>query len=275
MSVTKAARAVGNAAIARATWGGSQNFLGARWVERAVSSTPPQFREIVALRFLALSPHYFYDRNIRAEAQRNATTRRALTDALIAPHLTGDARVIDYGCGPGYFASAVAGKVEHVDAIDISRGVLACAKTLNPAPNITYRTPAQFRGDTPAADLAYSFAVVQHLTSGALTAALSLLARKIRPGGTLLLHFAVPDPQVWRTEAQWSASTSIAGRARLRYGLHCFGRTAAEMEAAVSRSGFTDIDIRHLSGSLTVPGDEDITQQHWLTARRAPRGTQS
>ncbi|MEP7023089.1 MAG: methyltransferase domain-containing protein [Actinomycetota bacterium] len=269
MSVTRTARAAGNAAIARATWGGSQNFLGARWVERVVSGTPPQYREIVALRFLALSPHYFYDHDIRAEAQRNASTRRALTEALIAPHLTGDARVIDYGCGPGYFAAAVADKAAHVDAIDISRGVLACARTLNARPNISYRTPAQFRGDSPAADLAYSFAVVQHLTSESLRTALALLARKIRPGGTLLLHFAEPDPQVWRTEAQWSASTSIAGRVKLRYGLHCFGRTAEEMEAAVSASGFTGIGIRHLRGSLTVPGDDDITQQHWLTARRA------
>jgi hypothetical protein len=40
------------------------------------------------------------------------------------------------------------------------------------------------------------------------------------------------------------------------------------MEALVSGSGFTDVAIRSLSGSVTVPGDDDITQQHWLTARR-------
>ena len=88
----------------------------------------------------------------------------------------------------------------------------------------------------------------------------------MRPGASLLLHFAVPD-QVWRTEGQWRSDTSLAGRVKMRYGLNCFGRSAAEMAELVARHGFTDVTIRPLSGSITVPCD-DVQDQHLLTARR-------
>jgi hypothetical protein len=69
---------------------------------------------------------------------------------------------------------------------------------LNARPNITYQTPAELTGNAMA-DVAYSFAMVQHLRTETLEQVLSLLAGAVRPGGVLLLHFAVPD-QVWRTE---------------------------------------------------------------------------
>jgi hypothetical protein len=104
------------------TSGGGQNFLGVRWVARAVTSSPEGLRERMALRLLSLSPHYFYDGDIGAEAERNRRSRAALVDQIIAPYLTDQAQVIDYGCGPGYLARAVAGRAAHVDAVDISAG---------------------------------------------------------------------------------------------------------------------------------------------------------
>jgi SAM-dependent methyltransferase len=264
--VLKVVRDAGNVLIYRATWGGSQNFLGARWVERVVGSAPAPVRERVALRFLALSPHYFYDRDIGQEQKRNRQSRQILADELIAPHLTSRSRVLDYGCGPGYLAAAVAEKAAHVDAVDISRGVLACARVLNGRPNITYRTPGGCWGPGSDADVAYSFAVVQHLRTEALEQMLSLLARALRPGGILLLHFAQPDPDRWRTEEQWRASGSPAARAKLHYALNCFGRSADEMTALAGRHGFTDMTVGPLSDVL-IPGD-DIPGQHLLTARR-------
>ena len=73
--------------------------------------------------------------------------------------------------------------------------------------------------------------------------------------------------EVWRTEAQWLADGSLAGRARLRYGLHCFGRSMTEMVELATRCGFTEVVARPLSGTISVPGD-DIPDQHLLTARR-------
>jgi len=261
----KFARVAADVAIYRATWGGSQNFLGARWVERVVDSSPALVRERVALRFLSFSPHYFFDPDIQGESARNRQSRQILADELIAPYLTSRTRVLDYGCGPGYLAVAVAEKAAHVDAVDISCGVLACARVLNARPNIRYQTPAELAGNAMA-DVAYSFAVVQHLRTETLEQVLSLLAAAMRPGAALLLHFAVPD-QVWRTEGQWLSDRSLAGRTKLRYGLNCFGRSAAEMADLVARNGFTDVTVRPLSGSITLPCD-DVQDQHLLTAQR-------
>ncbi|HEX4832223.1 MAG TPA: class I SAM-dependent methyltransferase [Trebonia sp.] len=197
--------------------GRSQNFLGARWVEAPVARAPRAVRAQVALRFPALPPHYFYDRDLAAEADRNRRSRQVLCDELIAPLLPPGARVVDYGCGPGYLAAAVARRAGRVDAVDISRGVLACARALNGARNIAYQTPGDYRPDG-AADLAYSFAVAQHLRTEALTGMLRLLAAALRPGGILLVHFAMAGELGYRTEGQSLADGSLAGRAKLRYG---------------------------------------------------------
>jgi SAM-dependent methyltransferase len=222
----------------------------------------------VALRILSLSPHYFYDRNIRGEAERNRRSRRALVDALIAPYLNQSMRVLDYGCGPGYMAYAVAERADHVYAVDISRGVLACAKALNGRPNITFSTPTEIGQDTERIDLAYSFAVVQHLRTELLLNMLGIIAGRLRPNGVLLLHFAVPGQGGWRTEAEWAENKSIGGRAKMRYALNCFGRSTDEMKTLVSDCGFTDVVVRSLAGTISIPGDDDILRQHWLTARR-------
>lgn len=269
MSVIKTARTAGMLAIQVATSGSSQNFLGAPWVAPLVDRMPKTVQERTALRLLSFSPHYFYDRNIPAEAERNRKSRRALAEALLTPHLTRGAAVIDYGCGPGYMARAVAEIAGHVDAIDISRGVLACARALNGSINISYLTPGELRRQDSQADLAYSFAVVQHMTTEALVSTLRLLAAKIRSGGTLLMHFAEPGQGGWRTQRDWDADRSLSGRLKRRYGLNCFGRTSAEMADLAAGNAFTDITVASLRGQLTVPGDDDITSQHMLTARRA------
>jgi 2-polyprenyl-3-methyl-5-hydroxy-6-metoxy-1,4-benzoquinol methylase len=265
-SATKLARDAGSVLISRATWGGSQNFLGARWVERIIESAPARSRESVALRFLALSPHYFYAPDVRAEHGRNRNSRQVLADTLVAPYLTPSARVLDYGCGPGYLAAAVAGQSAHVDAVDISRGVLACARELNGRPNIDYRTPDEFRASGGQVDVAYSFAMVQHLSTQVLEQVLAQLAAAVRPGGVLLLHFATAE-NGYRTEAQWRADSSLPGRVRLRYGLNCFARTGAELTDLVGRHGFTDAEVRPLSRILSLP-DDDIPDEQLLTARR-------
>ena len=174
--------------------------------------------------------------------------------------------MLDYGCVPGYLAAAVADKAAHVDAVDISCGVLACARVLNARPNVTYQTPGQFSTGNAEIDVAYSFAVVRHLRTETLQEVLSLLADKVRRCGVLLVHFAVPD-QLWRTENGWLSDPSLTGRAKLRYGLNCFGRSVAEMAALVASSGFTYVEIPPVNETLSMPGEE-ITDQHLLTARR-------
>lgn len=266
MVVANLVRQAREVIITRATWGGSQNFLGAQWVAQVIERSPAQIQEQVALRLLSLSPHYFYDRDIRAEAERNRLSRKALAEALIAPKLMPAARVLDYGCGPGYMARAVADLADHVDAVDISQGVLACAKVLNGRSNISYLRPDELKGRAKV-DLGYSFAVAQHLSTESMVGMLHQIAAHIRSGGVLLLHFAVPGQQGWRTETD-VADTSLIGRVKMRYGLRCVGRTEEEMAMLVADSGFSEVAIRPLRGTLSVPGDEDVVSQHLLTARR-------
>ncbi|MCW2638585.1 MAG: putative S-adenosyl-L-methionine-dependent methyltransferase [Dactylosporangium sp.] len=245
------------------TSAGSQNFLGAQWVSAVPRLVPPAIREQTALLLLSISPHYFYGGDRMAEAERARTTREVLVRDLLDPFLDRDTVALDFGCGPGYMAAAVARLVREVEAVDVSPGVLACARVLNGAPNISYETPDQAgRRNTPV-DVVYSFAVVQHLTDTAFGAALALIRRRLRPGGTLILHFAAPVDG-WRSEAQWRADSSVSGRAKLRFGLNCFGRSAAAMESMVVRAGFAHVRIEPLTGRTSA--DDDIARQHWLLA---------
>ncbi len=117
------------AAIGTFSADGSQNFLGAPWVERLVTCAPRRFRTDCALFLVSLSPHYCRSiRERKAEADRNRVSREDLVREVLLPYLRPEARVLDYGCGPGYMAAAVSPFVSQVEAVDVSRGVLACAK---------------------------------------------------------------------------------------------------------------------------------------------------
>ena len=244
--------------------GGSQNFLGARWVALTVRHAPARWQRHVALRFLALSPHYFYADDREAETDRNRRSRAKLVDDLLTAFLRSDMRVIDYGCGPGYWANAVASRVATVEAVDISIGVLACADILNGALNITYETPAECAQRTETADLAYSFAVVQHMSDATLIGVLATLRDRLRPNGTLLIHFALPG-NGWRTEQEWRDDSTLRGRVKLRVGLNCFGRTADKMTQLLHQAGFRDVRIEALAERTKV--DDDIARQHWAIAQ--------
>ncbi|WP_242423680.1 bifunctional 2-polyprenyl-6-hydroxyphenol methylase/3-demethylubiquinol 3-O-methyltransferase UbiG, partial [Frankia sp. EI5c] len=98
-------------------------------------------------------------------------------------------------CGPGYLARAVSGRVWSVAAVDVSRGVLACARVLNPAINIDYRTPREFFGSGRRVDIAVSLTMASRLGDDELSALLSSVRASVRPGGRLVLQAALPDPR--------------------------------------------------------------------------------
>ena len=246
------------------TSGGSQNFLGARWVPALLRLTPSRIRTHIALLLLSLSPHYFFTRDRRAEAERNRKSREALVWDLLDPFLDRNTVALDYGCGPGYMAAAVARRIRHLEAVDISRGVLACAQVLNGAANIIYETPEEASRRSEPVDVAYSFAVVQHLTDETFHAVLSLLRRRLRPGGTLLLHFVVLPADGYTTEGQWRADSSLKGRAKLRFALNCFGRGIGDVESLVAEAGFSHVRTEPLAAKTDA--EDDISGQHWVVA---------
>jgi SAM-dependent methyltransferase len=258
------ARGVIQAAL---TLRGEQNFLGARWVPILVNSTPERWQEQVALRLLALSPHYFYG-DVRQEADRNRVTREQIVHDLIASHVRHDYRVVDYGCGPGYMARAVSKLVRQVDAVDISEGVLACARILNAGTNICYFNveSEEFRRLPDGThDLAYSFAVVQHVTETTCAPILRSIALKLKPHAPLLLHVVLDDSR-WRTEEEWRRDATLRGRLRFRYGLRCFRRTPDQVESLLEEAGFGVVAVDAIGAKSSVA--DDIATQHLVTAIR-------
>ncbi|MGF7237408.1 MAG: class I SAM-dependent methyltransferase [Frankia sp.] len=250
---------------------GSQNFLGAAWVAALVDHTPAGRRRGVALWLLALSPHYFYGPDRYQEAARNRATRERLAAELVGAHLADGDTVLDYGCGPGYLAVAAAARTRgDVWAVDISAGVLACARILNSAPNLRYQTPAEFAHSGATVDVAYSVAVAQHLTDAVLRGVLRELFAALRPGGVLVLHVVVDAPG-WHDEREWrrAAASSVRGWLRMRYGLNCFSRSPAQVTGLLAEAGFAEVTIRPVRELCDV--DDDVAGQHVVVGRRPER----
>ncbi len=237
-----------------------QNFLGARWVETFLRRVPRSKKGVWALRILSLSPHYFIDQENMGLAETTdheflenisetiAQSREEIVDKLLRSKLDPSFLVIDYGCGPGYLAKAVAPFVTRVYGVDISSGALACARIINGADNIHYINGKSELSEIldGTIDAVYSFAVVQHLTDEVLEKVLATCQRKLKSGGRLILHIQLCD-EVWKSQSEWQNDTSIKGRIKYRYGLHCFGRSENEYASFVQRHGFTDVHIEPIA----------------------------
>jgi len=105
--------------------------------------------------------------------------------------------VVEIGCGVGRLTRAIAADVAHVDAFDISEGMLAVARQSGPA-NATFH-----RGDGDSlagvsngtADLAIAYCVFQHLPSLAvLSRYLTEMQRVVKPGGIIAFTLS---PRTW------------------------------------------------------------------------------
>lgn len=262
-------------AVAAATVGRrQQSFLDAAWVGGLLRVAPGFMKNRVALELLALSPHYFYRKEqagashsefLAAEAERNRSSRRLICESILAHHLSPGWKVVDYGCGPGYLAGMVAEKVGHVYAVDVSRGVLSCAKVLNGNSAITYLDVDGFESlPDNSIDFAYSFAVVQHLSEAVFESVLGTLFRKLKKGGRILLDVVVDQPG-WKTEGEWRSDTTVLGKAKLKLGLNCFNRSIESVRLQALSAGFEDVSIRSTS-ELVENRFDDICDQALLGA---------
>jgi len=114
----------------------------------------------------------------------------------LKPYLKPSRVVLDFGCGPGYLAVKVAKYSRLVYGVDISCGVIACAKYLNPANNLLYlvnnRNDLSMLGDS-SVDLIYSFAVVQHLSEELFEKYLREFFRILTPKGKIICHIAIAN----------------------------------------------------------------------------------
>ena len=258
-----------------------QNFLGASWIAPLLDRVPEANKRKWALRMLAMSPHYFFDadrsdfqkrRDIDAlEASFDEVTRsrEAIYDHILKPYVKADDRVLDYGCGPGFMAKAVSPAVSTVTGVDISSGAIACARILNSGSNIDYLVLDSKALDQLAPnrfDTIYSYAVVQHVSEEILRLILSNCSVLLKPQGYLLLHVQLPD-DIWRTEQAWRSDSSVKGKLRMRYGLHCFGRTVEEYEQLLDAAGFSIEHTDNIAESMQT-GEPELESQRLIVARR-------
>ncbi|MBZ5668201.1 MAG: class I SAM-dependent methyltransferase [Acidobacteriia bacterium] len=198
---------------------------------------------------------------MQKEAQRNRVSRRQIVHDVIRPHISPGDVVVDYGCGPGYMAVEAALFAKCVIACDVSEGALACARVLNGAPNIRYVNVIRASEYEGVADLAYSFAVAQHLRDAVLSEALRTVHHMLRPGGRLLMHVVI-NGVGWKSEADWLGDTSLRGRVKLRCGLDCFSRSPERMLSLAEGAGFSHCRFLPLAGLTSV--HDDVAHQHLL-----------
>jgi len=254
-----------------------QSFLGAKWVETLLRLTPAKYKRRMALTALSWSPHYFFRKInpeyprlphsafVEREFARSKTTREKLCEYVLLSHLSSTQAVLDYGCGPGFLAHCVSRHVRTVYGVDLSRGALECARILNSSPTITFlHTTRLSEIEDCSIDIAYSFAVIQHVTDSAFGKILTAVRSKLKQGGRLIIHTAL-DEDGWRSEEDWRRDTSLEGRLRWKYGLHCFNRDGEAVTGMCEMAGYTSIVIQPMQ-DLCPENFDEVCTQHLICA---------
>jgi cyclopropane fatty-acyl-phospholipid synthase-like methyltransferase len=260
---------------------GSKNhaFLDRAWIPWLVRLTPRPLRQRLSLSLLGLSNHYwvyqwtdYYAPELRRgeilrhEFERNASSRQEICDKLLRRFVRPDMTVLDFGCGPGFLARLVSAHVKQVIATDVSRGVLACARVLNPAGNLTYvqNGLADLRRVADASiDLLYSIAVVQHLTKEQNRAFFKEFARVLKPNGTGAVHANIL-PENAEKSPRFDADTGnwISKRVKLRMDYF----TPSEVTRLLGEAGFSHVRITRIDTLTDI--DDDIGNEHLVTFSR-------
>jgi 2-polyprenyl-3-methyl-5-hydroxy-6-metoxy-1,4-benzoquinol methylase len=121
--------------------------------------------------------------------------------------------VLDVGCGAGAFAARLAGRADHVDAIDKSAAMIEAARRRAPA-NLTCTLADVTEAPLPAAhyDAIVSITALHHVR---LADALRQLAPALRPGGVLaaVVLPRVDLPREAPTEIVAAAANPVLGAA--------------------------------------------------------------
>ena len=252
-------------------------FLDRGWIPGLFAITPNRLRFPLALRLLSLSPHYWvyqwtnlYPAGMRRgevlarEFARNAESRAQIAKHVLSRFLRPEMTVLDFGCGPGFLAREVSERVARVLATDVSRGVIACARELNRAANLTYLRNESDRlegVEDGSVDLVYSFAVFQHLLKPQASTFFREFARVLKPGGVGVCHTILQEPGELR-----AADPSDGGWICRRVNLRMIYFRAEEIKALARQAGLSEVEIVPVSALAEIR--DDIGREHLLTFRR-------
>lgn len=250
-------------------------FLDRFWIPWLFAVCPAPRRRDLALHLLSFSPHYWvyqwtrlyppeqsWQEVLEGEFRRNAASRRELCEKLLCRFLRPDMTVLDFGCGPGFLARETSRRVARVVACDVSRGVIACARHLNPAPNVTYVTNgvADLRRVPDASiDLVYSFAVLQHLRKRQARAFAEEFARVLKPGGAGVCHTIL-------RAADQANEYDPKGWMQRRVMLRMVYYAEDELRAVLAEAGFADVQVREIAALADI--NDDIGREQLVTFRR-------
>jgi ubiquinone/menaquinone biosynthesis C-methylase UbiE len=182
---------------------------------------------------ITLGTPRFYD--LSAPLLFAGTRRRSYRQLLLASGVQSGDRVLDVGCGPGYFARMLAqtvGSHGSVVGIDAAPEMIEYAnRKARSLPNCRFQSGAAESLAFPDAsyDVVVSSLMMHHIPDELRLQAVREMRRVLRPGGRLLLaDFTIPQQGGWRLIA------SITGHDAME-------RRVSPMEPLLAEAGFTDL----------------------------------
>jgi ubiquinone/menaquinone biosynthesis C-methylase UbiE len=196
-----------------------------------------------------------YDRV--ADLQLGGQTRSMLRERLTREGHLG--RVVEFGCGTGFYTDVLARKADSVLATDISEGMLELARLHVQATNVTFQVQDCQHTSLPdgAFDTAF-ISLVIHFTEPGRT--VGEMHRILRHGGALII--ANLDPQALTGLDRLRGSIRVLYQGIVGYRLKPpkgFGRnvlTENQLRELLGRSGFR-IDsaetVKDLARSSSIP----------------------
>jgi SAM-dependent methyltransferase len=208
---------------------------------------------------------------------------RALLETVLAPHLRGDPRILDAGCGTGAAGGWLVSRGAVVGA-DVEPIALALYREARPEACLVAADLARLPFPSGSFDAALCVTVLYHRRVDEPIAVVRELARILRPGGVLcLLEPAVPSlrrahDRVTHTARRFSRSDLrrlllAADLAPLRMtGCHAFLLPAAFLKARLER-GSAASDLEPTSPVLdALLSRLAAVERRWLARRDLPLG---
>ena len=130
-----------------------------------------------------------------------ARGRRLFRENLL-PLLSGGEQLFEYGCGAGRILNAAIEAGYRATGVDISPTMIEHCRRLVPGAAVYDLEEGRQAIADGSADVAYSFAVLQHIgTLSSYVEALGEIARVLRPGGVMSIHLNCLDAETdGRTE---------------------------------------------------------------------------